>query len=112
MELYTLTAHAAMDMLNKKEVSSTELTEAVINRIEAVDSKVEAYLTNTFDSALETAKAVDAKIASGESLLPLEGVPMAIKDNICTKGIRTTCASKMLENFVPPYDAFVAKIGN
>ncbi len=109
MELYKLTAHEAMDALAQKKVSSTELTKSVIERIESVEPKVESYITNTFDSALETAKIVDEKIAKGESLKALEGVPMAIKDNICTKDITTTCGSKMLENFVPPYDAFVAK---
>ena len=109
MELYKLTAHESMDLLAKKEVTSQELTRAVIERIETVDKQVESYITNTFDYAMETAKAVDEKIAKGEALAPLEGVPMAIKDNICTKDITTTCASKMLENFVPPYDAFVAK---
>jgi len=104
-----LTAHESMDLLAKKEVTSQELTRAVIGRIETVDKQVESYITNTFDYAMETAKAVDEKIAKGEALAPLEGVPMAIKDNICTKDITTTCASKMLENFVPPYDAFVAK---
>ncbi len=109
MELYKLTAHEAMDALKEKKISSRELTESVIGRIKDVDNKVESYITNTFDYALETADAVDKKIANGEKLSPLEGIPMAIKDNICTKDIRTTCASKMLENFVPPYDAFVAK---
>lgn len=108
MDLYKLTAHESMDLLAKKEVTSQELTQAVIDRIETVDKQVESYITNTFESALETAKAVDEKIAKGEELMPLEGVPMAIKDNICTKDITTTCASKMLENFVPPYDAFAA----
>ena len=104
-----MTAHESMDLLAKKEVTSQELTRAVIERVETVDKQVESYITNTFDYAMETAKAVDEKIAKGEALAPLEGVPMAIKDNICTKDIKTTCASKMLENFVPPYDAFVAK---
>ena len=108
MELYKLTAHESMDLLAQKKISSTELTKSVIERIEKTEPEVESYITNTFESALETAKKVDEKIANGESLLTLEGVPMAIKDNICTKDIKTTCASKMLENFVPPYDAFVA----
>ena len=109
MELYKLTAHEAMEALAQKKISSKELTQSVIERIESVDSLVESYITNTFDYALQVAGEVDAKIARGEKLMPLEGVPMAIKDNICTKDIKTTCASKMLENFVPPYDAFVAK---
>ena len=108
MDLYKLTAHEAMDLLNKKEVSSAELCREAIDRIEKNDKTVQSFITNTFDEALKTAEKTDKKIASGEKLLPLEGIPMAVKDNICTKGIRTTCASRMLENFVPPYDAFVA----
>lgn len=109
MDLYRLTAHEASDLLQKKQVRATELTQAMIDRIESVDTQVESYLTNTFEDALETAKAVDDKLASGEQLAPLEGIPMGIKDNICTKGVKTTCASKMLADFVSPYDAFVSK---
>ena len=109
MNLYELTAHQLSDKLKTKEISSTEITKSVIERIENVEKKVESYITTTYDLALETAKKVDEKIAKGEEIAPLEGIPMAIKDNICTEGIKTTCASKMLENFVPPYDAYVAK---
>lgn len=109
MNLYELTAHELSDKLKAKEVSSTEITKSVIERIENVENKVESYITKTHELALETAKIVDKKISDGEEIAPLEGIPMAIKDNICTDGIKTTCASKMLENFVPPYDAFVAK---
>lgn len=109
MELYKLTAHELSDMLKNKEVSSTEITKSVISRIDAVEDKVKSYITLTPETALETAKAVDEKIAKGEQLSALEGIPTAIKDNICTKDITTTCASKMLESFVPPYDAFVSK---
>ncbi len=109
MNLYELTAHELSDKLKSKEVSSTEITKSVIDRIEKVENKVECYITQTFDLALKTAEAVDKKIADGEEIALLEGIPMAIKDNICTDGIKTTCASKMLENFVPPYDAFVTK---
>ncbi len=109
MELFELTAHELSDMLKDKKVSSTEITKSVIDRIEKVEGKIESYITTTPDVALETAKIVDNKIAKGENIAPLEGIPMAIKDNMCTKDIRTTCASKMLENFVPPYDAFVTK---
>jgi len=109
VELFELTAHELSDMLKDKKVSSTEITKSVIDRIEKVEGKIESYITTTPDVALETAKIVDNKIAKGENIAPLEGIPMAIKDNMCTKDIRTTCASKMLENFVPPYDAFVTK---
>ena len=96
-------------MLKKKEVTSTEITKSVIERIDSVEDKVESYITKTYENALETAAKVDAKIAAGEELAPLEGIPAGIKDNICTKDIKTTCASKMLYNFEPPYDAFVMK---
>ena len=109
MDLYKMTAHQLSDMLKNKEVSSTDITKSVIDRITSVDDKVKSYITVTADKALETAKAVDEKIAKGEEIAPLEGIPAGIKDNICTEGINTTCASKMLENFVPPYDAFVTK---
>lgn len=109
MELFKLTAHELSDMLRSREVSSVEITKSVIDRIENVENKIESYITTTPELALETAKVVDDKIAKGEEISPLEGIPMAIKDNICTDGIKTTCASKMLENFVPPYDAFVVK---
>jgi len=96
-------------MLINKEVTSREITQAVIDRIHAVEDKIKAYITLTPEQALETASKVDGKIAAGEKTGALEGIPTGIKDNICTKGVRTTCGSKMLENFVPPYDAFVAK---
>ena len=107
MELYKLTAHELSDMLKSGEVSSEEITKSVIERIENTEDKVDCYITRTSEIALETAKKVDEKRAKGEELNPLSGIPAAIKDNICTKGIKTTCASKMLENFVPPYNAFV-----
>lgn len=109
MKLYEKTAAQLSGMLSGKEVTCRELTSEFIDRVQSVDDKVEAYLTYTFDDALKTARVVDDKIARGEELLPLEGIPMAIKDNICTKGVRTTCASKMLENFVPPYDATLVR---
>ena len=94
-------------MLAKKECSSEELTRSVLNRIEQKDGEIGAYLTVCGEEALKKAAEVDAKRAAGENLHPLAGIPVGIKDNICTRGIRTTCASRMLENFVPPYDAFV-----
>ncbi|MCI7540425.1 MAG: Asp-tRNA(Asn)/Glu-tRNA(Gln) amidotransferase subunit GatA [Veillonellaceae bacterium] len=94
-------------MLQKKEISSVELTKDVLARIDAVELQVGAYLTLTRDAALAQAEAADKKIAAGEDVAFLEGIPGAIKDNICTKGVKTTCASKILDNFVPPYDATV-----
>ena len=89
-------------MLQKKEISSVELTKDVLARIDAVEPQVGAYLTLTKDAALAQAEAADKKIAAGEEVSFLEGIPGAIKDNICTKGVKTTCASKILDNFVPP----------
>ncbi len=108
MELYSYTAHEACDMLRKGEVSSVELTKAVLGRIDEVEDKVGGYITVTRDEALKNAEAADALIKEGKGG-ELTGIPIAIKDNICTEGVLTTCASKMLCNFVSPYDATVIK---
>ena len=107
MKLFEQPAHVLHDMLVNKESTSLELTQAVLARIDEVEGDVQAYLTITREEALAQAKAVDEKIAKGEEIAFLEGIPGAIKDNICTKGIKTTCASKILQKFVPPYDATV-----
>ena len=107
MELYQLTAEKLSELLAKKECSSVELTQSVLDRIKAKDREIGAYLTVCEEEALKKAAEVDEKREKGESLSALAGIPMGIKDNICTRGIRTTCASRILENFVPPYDAFV-----
>jgi len=90
-----------------KELSSEELTRAYLDSITKHDPDIRAYLSVTEDIAIEKAKEVDQKRLSGETLSILAGIPAAIKDNICTKNVRTTCASKMLENFVPCYHATV-----
>jgi len=107
VKLFEQPAHVLHDMLVNKEITSLELTQAVLARIDEVEGDVQAYLTITREEALAKAKAVDEKIAKGEEIAFLEGIPGAIKDNICTKGIKTTCASKILQKFVPPYDATV-----
>ena len=107
MELFKLTAHELHQKLVNKEVSSVEITESVLARIDAVEDKVQAYVNQTRELALAKARQVDEKIKNGETISPLSGIPGAIKDNMCTKGIKTTCSSKILENFVAPYDATV-----
>lgn len=106
MQLYELTIHEAGRLLKNREITSEQLTKAVLERIEQIDDKIGAYLTVCADLAMEQAKAADLVIAKGDGS-PLTGIPMAIKDLICTKGIRTTCASAMLDQFVPPFDATI-----
>ncbi len=107
MKLNEKSAHELHEMLIAKKISSVELTEEVFKEIDEKENKVGAYVTLTKEEALKSAKIVDEKISRGEEIKILSGIPCAIKDNICTKGIKTTCASKILENFIPPYDATV-----
>jgi aspartyl-tRNA(Asn)/glutamyl-tRNA(Gln) amidotransferase subunit A len=103
-----VTIHEASRLLKEKQVSSIELTKEYLEHIAGVENKVHALVTVTSEFALEQAQKADELIASGEAG-PLAGIPIVIKDNMCTCGIRTTCSSKMLENFVPPYDATVVE---
>lgn len=107
MALYDKTAHELHDLLMAKEITAKEIVESVLQRITEVEPKIHAYLTTTFDRAMAEAEGVDRLIVKGEPLGPLAGIPIGIKDNISTAGVRTTCASKILEGYVPPYDAFV-----
>lgn len=106
MTLYDLSIHEAAKKLAGKEISSRELTRAVLDRIDAVDSKIKAYITVNRDKALAQADAADQVLAKGQGR-PLTGIPLSIKDLICTQGTLTTCASRILKNFVPTYDATV-----
>jgi len=94
-------------MLTQKSISSVELTQYYIDRIKRVDSKVNSYVTVSEDFALEQARKADERIAKGENVTPLTGIPFSIKDCISTRGVRTTCSSKILENYVPQYNATV-----
>ena len=101
--------HALHQKLRGGSLSAVDLTEAVLQRLEAVEPRVRAYVTVTAQQARRQAAKADEDFARGEVRSPLQGIPLAIKDNICTMGVRTTCASRILEQFVPPYDATVMR---
>lgn len=104
-----MTLKEMVEKIKSKEMTSEELVKSYIENILEKEPKVNAFLSLSCDEALEKAKEIDAKIAKGEALGKLAGIPIAIKDNICTEGVNTSCASKMLEDFIPPYDATVVK---
>jgi aspartyl-tRNA(Asn)/glutamyl-tRNA(Gln) amidotransferase subunit A len=108
-ELYRLTIQEAHDLLKRREISSRELTQSVLERVNEIEDKIRAYVTITGDIALKQAEEADNYLKTALEINPLTGVPVLIKDVICTKAIRTTCSSRMLENFVPPYDATVVE---
>ncbi len=109
MNYLSLTAWEIAEKIKNKEISSVEVTKLTLQHAKSMNGTINGYITICEEEALKKAAEVDAKIAAGEKLSPLAGVPYAMKDNICTKNILTTCASKMLYNFKPPYDAFVTK---
>ncbi|MEK6557656.1 MAG: Asp-tRNA(Asn)/Glu-tRNA(Gln) amidotransferase subunit GatA [Candidatus Margulisiibacteriota bacterium] len=110
MGLLHLSATELFKKLQSGDLSSTELTQACLDQIQKTNPTLQSFLTFTDKEALETATIVDQKIARGEPLRLLEGIPIALKDNLCTQGIRTTCGSRMLENFIPPYSATVVAL--
>ena len=107
MELYSLTVSEIARKIKEKEITIKEVLDSVYNRIENVEEKVSAYVTLTKEQAYNRATKLQERLDNGEDIGIMGGVPIAIKDNICTNGIKTTCSSKMLENFVPFYDATV-----
>jgi aspartyl-tRNA(Asn)/glutamyl-tRNA(Gln) amidotransferase subunit A len=109
MKIYERTAADLSKLLQGKEITAVEVVKSFLERIETVDSFLKAFITVTPEQALETASEIDRRRMKGEVLHALAGVPIAIKDNICTEGIRTTCSSNILHNFIPPYDATVIR---
>jgi aspartyl-tRNA(Asn)/glutamyl-tRNA(Gln) amidotransferase subunit A len=108
MELYSLTIHELQEKIKSGDVSATQITESVFSRIDAVEERVHSYIRLMKEEALTAAAKADENIKKGD-IQPLTGIPIALKDIVCTKGIPTTCGSHMLHNFVPPYNATVVE---
>ena len=107
MDITELTVHELQEKLKEKELTIQEITKAYVENIEKKEKDVQAFITPLKEKAIKQAEEIQEKVENGEITNSLAGIPIGIKDNICTKGIKTTCASKMLENFVAPYNATV-----
>src|SRR5208283_3088179 len=103
MSLAGKTANQLHELLKRGETTATAIIESVYQQIEKVEPKVHAYITLTKESALQKAAEIDKEIKSGKPIQPLTGIPIAVKDVLCTKGVQTTCGSHILKGFIPPY---------
>lgn len=109
MDITELTVHELQEKLKSKELKVTDITKAYVDRINEKEKDIKAFVTTLTEEAMKQAEEIEKKVEAGEVTGDFAGIPIGIKDNMCTKGIRTTCASRMLENFVAPYSATVVE---